>query len=221
MAITYKQEASSTTATNPSVAITPTAGSLLVAFCCTLAISAIDPSGLSIGDTQGNVWKECDFGYSNVSLDFALRIYYALNVAGAATTITYTTNRNGAIFHVTEYAGPTAFVGQWVRDRARNNVAISSPATEPITVPGNGLFVGGFITNGSGIVVTSPGFVAQPQVASSAILAPTYKITRQIAQAASWFISASSDGPCNYAAFMEGTPSFVQQKQLGGRGASW
>lgn len=219
-------------------AMTPAAGSLLVAFGAGDCVNG--PTGqLSISDSQGNTWR----GLSPVLRGSSngiptCRPFVCFSPANASTTFTITLD--GSLIRLTditvmEFAVPASLIQYEQSDCYANQIVgpgiggQSAPYTMPtgmISMPGPGLYVAGGVCDRSDMILdVGRYFTGVPSQSNSGItLYCAYSIMPQGPQLCSW---TKPDGlSVNSACSLVGLlipPSAVGARPtpVGGRGASW
>jgi hypothetical protein len=201
-----------------SVALTPSAGSLLVATVGDFQIGVLP--GV-VTDDKGNTWR--NFGWYPTDANSATSIWYATNVAAGVTNVTYTGNWNRNFINVQEYTGTSLRAVAF--SRFLNPSSSPTPRTGPIqTVPTNRLLVATFLNDlhNAATVDAASGFVPLTTVDNGLFLFSAYRIVASAVVATdecSW-TSSITTCPALMGQFAE-SPSFVPQRPVGGRGASW
>jgi hypothetical protein len=201
-----------------SVALTPSAGSLLVATVGDFNIGIL-PGVVS--DDKGNTWRNFGWGFNGANDGCSM--WYATNVAAGLTNVSYTGNWNRNFINVQEYTGTS--LGSVSFCRNFNLSSSTTPRTGSIqTVPTNRLLVACFLNSiaNPATVVPASGFTELTTVTNALTFFSAYKIVASAAistDECSW-TSTIPDCFALMGQFAE-SPRFIAQRPVGGRGASW
>lgn len=217
MSIAFVQQAADGRVGHATVAITPSAGSLLVA---TTADFQIGGDQGTVTDDKGNTWRSLGSWPSGANNTSA--IWYALSVAAGVTNVTYNGNPNRSFLNVQEYTGTS--IGLVAPNRFENQAFDLTYRSGKITVPsGVALYVACYLnqTATASSLDGACGFTALTTISSSLDFYSAYRIIGGAAvQEATWTVAATSLAMGHIGAFAE-SPTFIARKPIGGRGASW
>lgn len=226
--ISFVQQAS-LEASTPSPAVTlPSVGvgSMLVAVTHSLDLAANPPpTPNTITDDKGDSWVKlvlCDGRYG--TLHGWQTLHYCLAAVGGSTLITFNANTNTDIILAAEFAveSPLTFFGQAKQENGwpgPGGVDVAMQLPQMICPSFPVLLFTALGSNGGG-QVPPLGWSALPAVGGAPNVRAAYRIVTGGTQGITW-ASLSGTGPLNIAAWTLGAASFITQKPVGGRGASW
>jgi hypothetical protein len=220
-------------------AMTPSAGSILVAFGAGDCVNG-PMRNLSISDSQGNTWRSlapCCADAVNNGVPVC-RPFVCFSPAVASTTFTMT--QDGTLIRLTnisviEFSVPASLIqyGQsdyYANQQGSNGIGGASPPftmpTGVMQMPGPGLYVAGGVCDRSDMSLDAGNyFTALPSQSNSGItLYPAYAIMPQGAQSCSWTKSNSLSvySACSLVGFLI-PPSAVgpRPRLIAGKGATW
>lgn len=171
-----------------------------------------------VSDNRGGVWKSC--GVINYSTNFWAGIWYCLSAASSLSTI-FTlgvTTSNTTFMNVSEWSG--ASLGFLSANTAYSPIGTVT-RTPYLNVPsGRSLLIGCYLNTPPN---TGPLGLFSPltNALRSFDLLTAYSLNDQhVPQRCEWGTPSSDQAQAFIAAFAE-SPTFVGQRPIGGRGASW
>lgn len=208
--------------TLPSVGV----GSMLVAITHSFDLAANPPpSPNTVTDDKGDSWVKlvlCDGRYGTPHGWQTL--HYCLSAVGGSTLITYNASTNTDCIQAVEFAvsSPLTFFEQAKQENGWPgpggiDVAMQLPAIICPSLPV--LLVAALSTNGGGQVAPL-GWSGLPDAGGTPDIRAAYRIATGGTNGITW-ATLSGTGPLNIAAWTLGAASFITQKPVGGRGASW